>query len=78
MENICQATVVAPGGMVAEALSKPAFILSREELGAVLKLYPGSHTLRLEGACAAGSTRRIDAASSRSSTRCRTRAQPTM
>ncbi len=55
VDNMCQVTVVTPGGMAAEALSKPAFILSREGLRKVLKLYPGSHALRLEGPCAAGS-----------------------
>jgi hypothetical protein len=46
---------VSPGGMAAEALSKPAYILSREDLSKVLKRYPGSHALRLEGPCASSS-----------------------
>ena len=52
VENMCQVTVVTPDGTVAEALSKVAFILSREDLDNVLERYPGSHVLRLEGACA--------------------------
>lgn len=55
VENMCQVTVVTRKGTVAEALSKAAFILSREELAGVLRRYPGSHVLRLEGSCASDS-----------------------
>jgi thiamine biosynthesis lipoprotein len=55
VENMCQVTVVAQKGAAAEALSKAAFILSRENLAGVLKRYPGSHVLRLEGSCASNS-----------------------
>lgn len=55
VENMCQVTVVAPGGMETDALTKAAFILTREELIPVLKRYPGAHALRVEGACRADS-----------------------
>lgn len=55
VENMCQVTVVTQKGMDAEALSKAAFILSREDLAGVLKRFPGSHVLRLEGSCASNS-----------------------
>lgn len=55
VENMCQVTVVTQKGTVAEALSKAAFILSREDLESVLTRYPGSHVLRLEGSCASNS-----------------------
>ncbi len=55
VENMCQVTVVTRSGTAAEALSKAAFILSRENLTVVLKRYPGSHVLRLEGSCASSS-----------------------
>jgi thiamine biosynthesis lipoprotein len=55
VENMCQVTVVAPGGMETDALTKPAFILSREHTIEVLKHYPDAHALRLEGACDAAS-----------------------
>lgn len=55
VENMCQVTVVTQNGTAAEALSKAAFILSREDLGDVLKRYPHSHALRLEGSCASDS-----------------------
>jgi thiamine biosynthesis lipoprotein ApbE len=52
---MCQVTVVTQNGTAAEALSKAAFILSREDLAGVLLRYPDSHVLRLEGACASNS-----------------------
>jgi thiamine biosynthesis lipoprotein len=55
VENMCQVTVVTQKGTAAEALSKAAFILSRENLAGVLKRYPGSHVLRLEGSCTSNS-----------------------
>lgn len=55
VENICQVTVVTQKGTAAEALSKAAFILSREDLAGVLRRFPGSHVLRLEGSCASNS-----------------------
>jgi len=55
VENMCQVTVVTQNGTAAEALSKAAFILSREDLAGVLLRYPDSHVLRLEGACASNS-----------------------
>jgi thiamine biosynthesis lipoprotein len=55
VENMCQVTVVTQKGTAAEALSKAAFILSREDLASVLRRYPGSHVLRLEGSCASNS-----------------------
>lgn len=55
VENMCQVTVVTQNGTAAEALSKAAFILSREDLAGVLKRYPGSRVLRLEGSCASNS-----------------------
>ena len=55
VENMCQVTVVTQNGTAAEALSKAAFILSRENLTDVLRHYPGSHVLRLEGSCSSNS-----------------------
>ena len=55
VENMCQITVVTQIGTAAEALSKAAFILSREDLAGVLRRFPGSHVLRLEGSCASDS-----------------------
>ena len=55
VEDMCQVTVVTQNGSAAEALSKAAFILSRQDLAVVLNRYPGSHVLRLEGSCASSS-----------------------
>jgi thiamine biosynthesis lipoprotein len=55
VETMCQVTVVTQNGSAAEALSKAAFILSRVELVGVLRRYPGSFVLRMEGACASNS-----------------------
>ena len=55
VENMCQVTVVTQKGTDAEALSKAAFILSRGDLADVLRRFPGSHVLRLEGSCASNS-----------------------
>lgn len=52
---MCQVTVVTQKATAAEALSKAAFILSREDLAGVLRRFPGSHVLRLEGSCASSS-----------------------
>ena len=55
VENMCQVTVVTRNGTAAEALSKAAFIMSRENLAGVLRRYPDSHVLRLEGSCSSNS-----------------------
>ncbi len=54
VENMCQVTVVAPTGTDTDALTKAAYILSRDEVAEVLKRYPGSGALRIEGACGTG------------------------
>lgn len=54
VENMCQATVVAPTATDSDALSKAAFILSRADLVEVLAETPGVHALRLEGPCGTG------------------------
>jgi len=51
VENMCQATVVAPTATSSDALSKAAFILARAEVEAVLSESPDVHALRLEGPC---------------------------
>jgi len=55
VEDMCQATIVAPTATASDALSKAAFILSRADLEAVLEATAGVHALRLEGPCGAGS-----------------------
>ncbi len=53
VEGMCQVTVVAPTATETDALTKPAFILPREEAAAVLRRYRGASALRLEGECGA-------------------------
>lgn len=57
MEGMCQATVVAKTGIESDALSKPAFILSREQVEANFHPRPEVHALRIEGDCGAHATR---------------------
>jgi len=56
VDQMCQATVVAPTATASDALSKAAFILPRAELADVLSGAPGAHALRLEGACGTGAS----------------------
>ncbi len=52
--DMCQVTAVAPTGTESEALTKAAFILTRDSLLATLKGNRKSHVLRVEGPCGAG------------------------
>lgn len=52
VENMCQVTVVARGGTESDALTKAAFVLSREEVSPVLRQHAGARALRMEGDCA--------------------------
>jgi len=52
LEGMCQATVVAPTGIESDALSKPALILSRDEVTKLFEMR-GAHALRVEGDCSA-------------------------
>ena len=51
VEDMCQATVVAPTAIASDALTKPAFVLSRDAAEAVLSARDGVHVMRVEGAC---------------------------
>ncbi len=51
VEGMCQASVVAPTATASDALSKAAFILSRDEVTRVLGRRAGQHALRAEGEC---------------------------
>ncbi|PWU05071.1 MAG: FAD:protein FMN transferase [Terriglobia bacterium] len=51
VEGMCQATVIARSAAESDALTKPAYILPREEVTRVMKRYRGAHALRMEGAC---------------------------
>ena len=55
VENMCQVTVVAASGAESDALTKAAFVLSRESLIEIMKGLDGLHVFRVEGACGAGS-----------------------
>lgn len=56
MEGMCQATVIAPTGTESDALSKPAFILSRADVVDVFGNVKDVHVLRVEGECGANAT----------------------
>ena len=51
MEGMCQATVVAPTATQSDALSKPAFILSEDDVTRVIRRFRDVHALRVEGEC---------------------------
>ena len=54
VENMCQVTVVAATGTETDALTKAAYILSRESVAEIVKRRTGMHVLRMEGPCGAG------------------------
>ena len=54
-ENMCQVTLVAATGIESDALTKAAFILSRESLLEIMKGWTGVRVLRVEGPCGARS-----------------------
>jgi FAD:protein FMN transferase len=54
VDDMCQATVVAPTATASDALTKAAFILDHETVIRVLEQRLGVHALRVEGACARG------------------------
>ncbi len=55
IEGMCQVSVVASDATDSDALTKAAFVLSREALVTVLSRRTGVHALRVEGPCRAGS-----------------------
>jgi thiamine biosynthesis lipoprotein len=50
-EGMCQATVVAPDATASDALTKAAFLLSRDQAVSLFRARPGTHVLRIEPAC---------------------------
>ena len=52
VEGMCQATVVAPTGTASDALTKAAFVLSRETVRRLFRDQDDVHALRIEGDCA--------------------------
>lgn len=57
MEGMCQASVVAPDATASDALTKAAFVLSREDARRNFERRgPAFHALRVEGDCAAART----------------------
>ena len=55
IEGMCQVSVVAPDATDSDALTKAAFVLSREALVTLLSRHTGVHAPRIEGPCRAGS-----------------------
>jgi thiamine biosynthesis lipoprotein len=55
VDNMCQVTVVAATGTDTDALTKGAYILTRETVTEIAARRPGMHVLRMEGACGPGS-----------------------
>ena len=53
-EGICQVTLVAPNATGSDALTKPAFLLSRQEVTTLFGGRAGIHVLRIEGECTHG------------------------
>ena len=53
-EGMCQVTVVSADATSSDALTKAAFLLSREELVRLFAARTGTHALRVEGACDRG------------------------
>jgi FAD:protein FMN transferase len=53
VEHMCQATVVAPTGTASDALTKAAYVLSRETVQRLFQSQDGVHALRVEGDCGA-------------------------
>jgi thiamine biosynthesis lipoprotein len=51
VEHMCQATVVAPTGTASDALTKAAFVLTRETVQRLFQDQNGVHALRVEGDC---------------------------
>lgn len=54
VEHMCQATVVAPTGTASDALTKAAFVLTREAVQRLLQRQRDAHALRVEGDCGVG------------------------
>jgi thiamine biosynthesis lipoprotein len=50
-EGMCQVTLVAPDATSSDALTKAAFLLSRDELIGLFSSRPGIHILRVEQSC---------------------------
>ncbi len=51
VERMCQVTVIAPRATESDALTKAAFILSRDSVVELFRRRPGVHALRMEGPC---------------------------
>ncbi len=51
VEKMCQVTVVAETAMDSDALTKPTYILGRDEVSRVLKRFSPADGLRIEGNC---------------------------
>jgi thiamine biosynthesis lipoprotein ApbE len=49
---MCLATVVAPSGTASDALTKAAFVLTREAVQRLFQEQHALHALRIEGDCA--------------------------
>jgi thiamine biosynthesis lipoprotein len=53
-EAMCQVTLVAPTATDSDALTKAAFLLSRDAVVRLFAMRGGVHVLRIEGACSEG------------------------
>jgi thiamine biosynthesis lipoprotein len=51
VEHMCLATVVAPSGTASDALTKAAFVLTREAVQRLFQEQHAIHALRIEGDC---------------------------
>jgi FAD:protein FMN transferase len=51
VENMCQASVIAPAAMDSDALTKPAFVLDRDAVARILRPRAATHAMRVEGTC---------------------------
>jgi FAD:protein FMN transferase len=56
VEGMCQVTVIAPTATESDALTKAAFILSRDSTVQLFRRRADVHALRVEGPCGAGSS----------------------